>query len=99
MEHAGVVDDGVHLPEPVHVGSDTADLVRVGQVANNAIRTAVQQILDGNQAFRTAGMYDDVVALLHKRFGCVPTQPVRRACDKYARHWSSSSCIQVCTKG
>ena len=40
----GVVDDGVHLAHPVHLTGDIADLVHGRQVANNAVRAAVQEI-------------------------------------------------------
>jgi hypothetical protein len=49
-EDAGVVDNGVHTTEVVHVAGDRACFLEVGEVADYGRRAAVEEVAHGREA-------------------------------------------------
>ena len=64
---AGVVDDGVHVAEPLTSSRDGARLLEVGEVADDDGGTAVDEVVDRGEPVRVADVDDDLVAVVEQR--------------------------------
>jgi hypothetical protein len=97
-DDAGVVDHRVHRPDAVHLVGDVACLVEVGQVSDDGLGAAVQQVAHGREAIRAASVDDDFVAVLDQRLRGRPSEAVGGAGDEDACHelagWFAAWCGQ-----
>jgi hypothetical protein len=78
------VDHRIHPPEAVHLASDVARLLGVGQVPDNGRSAPVQELAHGREPVPVAGVDDDLVPLLEQRLRGRPSETVCGAGDEDA---------------
>ena len=88
---AGVVDDGVDVPEGVDGVGQLAALGEAGEVADDDVGPGVLQRFEGAGSLLVAGMDDRVVPGVEQCFGGGETEPGRRSGDEDSRH--GKSCV------
>jgi hypothetical protein len=80
------VDDRVQRLGVVQLGGDAPDRVAVGEVADDEVRTALDERLQVHGAFVVAGVHDDVVPGGQQCAGGQAAEPVRGPGDQDAAH-------------
>jgi hypothetical protein len=57
----------IHPPEAVHLRSNVACLLKVGQVPDHCFRTAVNELAHGREALHAAHVHDDLLGVVEQR--------------------------------
>ena len=80
------MDHRVQLPEVVRLLREAAHLIQVGQVADDAGGSPIEQIAERLQPLLGASVDDDIVPVVEQRPCGGQPETVRRAGDQDARH-------------
>ena len=83
---AGVVYDGIHSADRIHLIRDPSGLVRTAEVTDHHARRMRHEISECSRALLRASKQDDLMALHDECLRCCATGSVRASCDKYTRH-------------
>jgi len=86
VSNGRVVNDGIERPSRVDLFGDIVRLPDACQVACHnrlSARNRSQRLLP---SLLVASVHDDAMPLLNQKLSCHPAKPIRRACDKNARH-------------
>src|SRR5215203_685483 len=86
VHDAGVVDDSVKAAQRVRLLDEGANLILVREVADDRLGTVVDEVPDGGQPRRGAGVHDDPVAVVEERLGGRPADAVGGPGDQDACH-------------
>ena len=84
------MDDRVERAQRARLLDQAVHLVEVGEVADDCRGPAVDEVLDGGQPRRGAGVHDDPVAVVEERLGGVAADAVGGPGDQDACHDSIS---------
>lgn len=84
--YAGVVNDGVHAAERVHLLRDVARLVGITQVADDNAGRARCDVLYRRSPGTRACMQHDGMSIIEQRFCCRASETVGAASDEDASH-------------
>ena len=76
----------VHVSEAVHLTCERARLADVGEVADDAVGAAVEEVAQGLEPVAAASVDDDVVSLLEQRLRGHSAETIGGAGDEDARH-------------
>ena len=69
MHDTSVVDHRVEGAQRIGLLDQVVDLVQLGEVADDRLGAAVDEVLEGGQPRRGAGVHDDLVTVIEERLG------------------------------